>query len=98
MGKQSARAGQNHGLRPFAADADRDIFAARTDDVHAAGAGSGAPAAGHAAEIRAAIRRVDAEEAAWLVALDGSAKIGMVFGELAGGAGEGGDGDNPDPP
>ena len=29
--------------------------------------------------------RVDAEEAAWLVAIDGSEKIGMVFGELAGG-------------
>jgi GNAT superfamily N-acetyltransferase len=31
------------------------------------------------------VDRVDAEEAAWLVAIDGSEKIGMVFGELAGG-------------
>jgi GNAT superfamily N-acetyltransferase len=85
MGEQSARSGQNLTLRPFAADKDRDIFAARTDDVRAAGDGSGAPAGALDDEIRAAISRVDAEEAAWLVALDGSAKIGMVFGELAGG-------------
>jgi GNAT superfamily N-acetyltransferase len=85
MGEQSASAGQNLMLRPFVADKDRDIFAARTDDVHAAGDGSGAPAGDLDDEIRAAISRVDAEEAAWLVALDGSAKVGMVFGELAGG-------------
>ena len=36
-------------------------------------------------EIRAGVGRVDAEEAAWLVAIDGSEKVGMVFGELAGG-------------
>jgi GNAT superfamily N-acetyltransferase len=85
MGEQSARAEHNLVLRPFAADKDRDIFAARTDDVRAAGDGSGAPAGDLDDEIRAAITRVDAEEAAWLVALDGSAKVGMVFGELAGG-------------
>jgi GNAT superfamily N-acetyltransferase len=85
MGEQSARSGQNLTLRPFAADKDRDIFAARTDDVHAAGDGSGAPAGDLDDEIRAAITRVDAEEAAWLVAVDGSDKVGMVFGELAGG-------------
>ena len=72
-------------LRPFAADKDRDIFAARTDDVRAAGDGSGAPAGDLDDEIRAAVGRVDAEEAAWLVAIDGSEKVGMVFGELAGG-------------
>jgi GNAT superfamily N-acetyltransferase len=85
MGEQSARAEHNLVLRPFAADKDRDIFAARTDDVRAAGDGSGAPAGDLDDEIRAAITRVDAEEAAWLVALDGSAKVGMVFGELSGG-------------
>jgi GNAT superfamily N-acetyltransferase len=78
-------AGQNLVLRPFAADKDRDIFAARTEDVRAAGDGSGAPAGDLDDEIRAAVGRVDAEEAAWLVAIDGSDKIGMVFGELAGG-------------
>jgi GNAT superfamily N-acetyltransferase len=83
MGEQRARS--NLVLRPFSADSDRDIFAARTDDVGAAGDGSGAPAGDLDDEIRAAIGRVDAEEAAWLVAVDGSHKVGMVFGELAGG-------------
>ncbi|OBF36756.1 acetyltransferase [Mycobacterium sp. ACS1612] len=77
--------GQNLVLRPFAADQDRDLFAARTDDVRAAGDGSGAPPGDLDDEIRAALRRVDAEEAAWLVAIDGSEKVGMVFGELSGG-------------
>jgi GNAT superfamily N-acetyltransferase len=85
MAEQPMGHGQNLVLRPFAADKDRDIFAARTDDVRAAGDGSGAPAGDLDDEIRAAVSRVDAEEAAWLVAIDGSAKIGMVFGELAGG-------------
>jgi GNAT superfamily N-acetyltransferase len=85
MTEQPASSGHDLVLRPFAADRDRDIFAARTDDVRAAGDGSGAPAGDLDDEIRAAISRVDAEEAAWLVAIDGSEKIGMVFGELAGG-------------
>jgi GNAT superfamily N-acetyltransferase len=84
MGEQ-ASSEKNVVLRPFSADADRDIFAARTDDVRAAGDGSGAPAGDLDDEIRAAISRVNAEEAVWLVAVDGSQKIGMVFGELAGG-------------
>jgi GNAT superfamily N-acetyltransferase len=84
MGEQ-ASSEKNLVLRPFSADADRDIFAARTDDVRAAGDGSGAPAGDLDDEIRAAISRVNAEEAVWLVAIDGSQKIGMVFGELAGG-------------
>lgn len=83
--EQPASAGQNLTLRPFAADKDRDIFAARTDDVRAAGDGSGAPPGDLDDEIRAALGRVDAEEAAWLVAIDGSEKVGMVFGELSGG-------------
>ncbi len=85
MGEQPASTGQNLVLRPFSADEDRDIFAARTGDVRAAGDGSGAPAGDLDDEIRAAVGRVDAEEAAWLVAIDGSEKVGMVFGELAGG-------------
>ncbi len=85
MAEQPVSTGQNLVLRPFAADKDRDIFAARTDDVRAAGDGSGAPAGDLDDEIRAAVSRVDAEEAAWLVAMDGAEKIGMVFGELAGG-------------
>ncbi|HTI73400.1 MAG TPA: GNAT family N-acetyltransferase [Mycobacterium sp.] len=85
MAEPPAAQGLNLVLRPFAADQDRDIFAARTDDVRAAGDGSGAPAGDLDDEIRAALNRVDAEEAAWLVAIDGAEKIGMVFGELAGG-------------
>ncbi|MCZ8382022.1 GNAT family N-acetyltransferase [Mycobacterium sp. CPCC 205372] len=72
-------------LRAFDATADGDIFAARTADVGAAGDGSGGPAGDLADEISAAVSRVAAEEAAWLVAIDGSDKVGMVFGELAGG-------------
>jgi hypothetical protein len=72
-------------LRPFSASTDRDIFAARTDDVRQAGDGSGAPAGDLDDEIREGLARVDAEEAAWLVAIHGSEKIGMVFGDLVGG-------------
>lgn len=72
-------------LRPFSATEDRDVFAARTGDVRAAGDGSGAPAGALDDEIRAAVQRVEAEEAVWLVASVGPQKIGMVFGELAGG-------------
>lgn len=84
VGEQSAGS-EMLTLRPFDADVDRDIFAARTDDVRAAGDGSGAPAGDLDDEIRDAVARVDAEEAAWLVAVVGSQKVGMVFGELAGG-------------
>ncbi|MEO3757370.1 GNAT family N-acetyltransferase [Mycobacterium sp. B14F4] len=72
-------------LRPFTPEADRDIFAARTDDVREAGDGSGAPAGDLDDEIRAGLSRVDAEEAAWLVAVQGPNKVGMVFGDLIGG-------------
>jgi GNAT superfamily N-acetyltransferase len=72
-------------LRPFNADEDRDLFAARTEDVREAGDGSRAPAGDLDDEIRAGLRRVDAEEAAWLVAVHGSHKIGMVFGDLVAG-------------
>ena len=72
-------------LRPFAADADRDIFAARTADIQEAGDGSRAPAGDLEDEIRAGLQRVDAEEAAWLVALHGPLKVGMIFGDLISG-------------
>jgi len=72
-------------LRPFTSSADRDIFAARTEDVREAGDGSRAPAGDLDDEIRAGLQRVDAEEAAWLVAIHGTQKIGMVFGDLVGG-------------
>lgn len=72
-------------LRPFSHEADRDIFAIRTQEVGAAGDGSGAPAGELDDEIRSALARLGAEEAAWFVAVDGDQKVGMVFGELAGG-------------
>jgi GNAT superfamily N-acetyltransferase len=85
MGDRQPAAGESLTLRLFSADADRDIFAARTNDVRAAGDGSGAPAGDLDDEISAAVGRVHAEEAVWLVAIDGADKVGMVFGELANG-------------
>jgi GNAT superfamily N-acetyltransferase len=85
MGERPASTTESMVLRPFSPELDRDIFAARTADVGAAGDGSGAPAGELDDEIRGAIGRVHAEEAAWLVALVGSEKVGMVFGELAAG-------------
>ena len=72
-------------LRAFSHESDRDIFATRTEEMGAAGDGSGSPAGNLDDEIRAARDRLWAEEAAWFVALDGEEKVGMVFGELIGG-------------
>jgi ribosomal protein S18 acetylase RimI-like enzyme len=77
-----ASSGETLELRPFSADDDRDIFATRTEDMGAAGDGSGGPAGNLDDEIRAALARVDDEEAAWFVAIDSGQKVGMVFGEL----------------
>lgn len=85
LGERPASSGETLELRPFSAEHDRDIFAARTEDVGAAGDGSGGPAGNLDDEIRAALRRVDDEEAAWFVAVDSGQKVGMVFGELVGG-------------
>ncbi|KUH99098.1 GNAT family N-acetyltransferase [Mycobacterium sp. IS-3022] len=82
---EPARTADSLVLRPFLAAADRDIFAARTQDVRESGDGSRAPAGDLDDEIRAGLRRVDAEEAAWLVAVQGTEKVGMVFGDLVGG-------------
>jgi ribosomal protein S18 acetylase RimI-like enzyme len=85
LNERPASSGETLELRAFSADEDRDIFAARTEDVGAAGDGSGGPAGNLDDEIRAALRRVDDEEAAWFVAVDSGQKVGMVFGELVGG-------------
>jgi RimJ/RimL family protein N-acetyltransferase len=85
VNERPASADDSLWLRAFSHDADRDIFAARTDEVGAAGDGSGAPAASLDDEIRALRNRLHAEEAAWFVAIDGEDKVGMVFGELDGG-------------
>ncbi|MBV9091582.1 MAG: GNAT family N-acetyltransferase [Mycobacteriaceae bacterium] len=83
--QRPASSGESLVLRPFTGEADRDIFGARTEDMRAAGDGSGGPAGSLDDEIRAALARVDAEEAAWFVAVEGTQKVGMVFGELVGG-------------
>jgi GNAT superfamily N-acetyltransferase len=80
--ERPASSGESLELRPFSPEEDRDIFATRTGDIGAAGDGSGVPAGTLDDEIRAALRRVDDEEAAWFVAVDSGDKIGMVFGEL----------------
>jgi GNAT superfamily N-acetyltransferase len=85
LNERPASSGETLELRPFSADEDRDIFATRTEDVGAAGDGSGGPAGNLDDEIRAALRRVEEEEAAWFVAVDSGQKVGMVFGELVGG-------------
>lgn len=85
LGERPASSGEDLSLRQFSASADRDLFAARTSDVGAKGDGSGAPAGDLDDEIRAAVRRVSAEEAVWLVCEEVDQKVGMVFGELVGG-------------
>lgn len=83
LNERPASSGETVTLRPFSASEDRDIFVARTEEMGAAGDGSGTPAGSIDDEIGAALRRVDDEEAAWFVAVDAGAKVGMVFGELA---------------
>ncbi|KAA1245379.1 GNAT family N-acetyltransferase [Mycobacterium simiae] len=80
--ERPASFGETLELRPFSADEDRDIFSARTEEMGAAGDGSGGPAGNLDEEIVAALKRVDDEEAAWFVAVDCGEKVGMVFGEL----------------
>ncbi|HZA08429.1 GNAT family N-acetyltransferase [Mycobacterium sp.] len=83
--ERPASSGETLMLRPFSPESDRDIFAARTADVGAAGDGSGAPASDLDDEIGSAQTRFHNEDAVWLVAVEGQQKVGMVFGELAGG-------------
>jgi ribosomal protein S18 acetylase RimI-like enzyme len=82
LNERPASSGETLELRPFSPGEDRDIFAVRTEDMGAAGDGSGGPAGNLDDEIRAALRRVGDEEAAWFVAVDSGEKVGMVFGEL----------------
>jgi ribosomal protein S18 acetylase RimI-like enzyme len=79
-----ASSGDSLVLRPFSGPSDRDVFAARTEDIGAKGDGSGGPAGGLDDEIRSAQQRFDAEEAAWFDSVDGDQKDGKVFGELEG--------------
>ena len=84
MGEQPASTGQNLVLRPFAADKDRDIFAARTDDVRAAGDGSGRPPVTSTTRFAPpSAESTPKRRHGWWPSTD--RKVGMVFGELAGG-------------
>lgn len=80
--ERPASSGDSLELRPFSGSTDADIFAARTEEVGEAGDGSRAPAGVLEDELRAALARIDDEEAAWFVAMEGPSKVGMVFGEL----------------
>ncbi|WP_264992016.1 GNAT family N-acetyltransferase, partial [Mycobacterium montefiorense] len=57
LGERPASSGESVELRPFSADQDRDLFATRTEEIGAAGDGSGGPAGDLDDEIRAALRR-----------------------------------------
>jgi GNAT superfamily N-acetyltransferase len=82
--ERPASSGEGLELRPFAGESDRDIFAARTEDMDVAGDGSGGPAGALDDEISSGLGRINAEDAVWLVAVVGTEKVGMVFGELVG--------------
>lgn len=82
VSERPASLGETLELRTFSAVEDRDIFVTRTDEIKAAGDGSGAPAGAIDDEIRAAVKRLHDEEAVWFVAVDHGEKVGMVFGEL----------------
>ncbi|MHA7652147.1 GNAT family N-acetyltransferase [Mycobacterium sp. ML4] len=85
LNERPASSGETLELRSFNAAEDRDIFTARTDEIKAAGDGSGAPAGTIDDEISKAIKRLHDEEAAWFVAVCSGEKVGMVFGELLNG-------------
>lgn len=83
--ERPASSGDTLELRPFSGSGDADIFAVRTEEVGQAGDGSGAPAGVLEDELQAALARIDDEEAAWFVAVEGPSKVGIVFGELVDG-------------
>lgn len=85
LSERPASSGEGLALRAFDVESDRDIFAARNADIGAAGDGSGAPIGSLDDEVGLARARIDAEEAAWFVAVAGTQKVGMVFGELVNG-------------
>jgi GNAT superfamily N-acetyltransferase len=82
--QRPANSGGSLVLRPFVGESDRHIFAARTQDVNTSGHGSDGSFDDLDNEIRAALSQIDAAQAAWFVAVDGTRKVGMVFGELVG--------------
>ncbi|MGU3437501.1 GNAT family N-acetyltransferase [Actinomycetes bacterium M1A6_2h] len=85
LAERPASAGENLTLTAFDAAQDRDVFAARLEDVGASGDGLGGAAGDLDDEITAALSRVHHEDAVWYVAVEGTEKVGMVFGELVNG-------------
>ncbi|MGV9825795.1 MULTISPECIES: GNAT family N-acetyltransferase [unclassified Gordonia (in: high G+C Gram-positive bacteria)] len=85
LAERPASSGDTVILRVFSPVDDADLFSLRTAELGVAGDGSGHPAREIDEEIAQAAERVDQEEAVWLVAEDGSAKVGFVFGELTNG-------------
>jgi GNAT superfamily N-acetyltransferase len=83
--QRSTHSGGSLVLRPFAGESDRHIFAARALDINTSGHGSDGYFDDLDNEIRMALSHIDAGQAAWFVAIDGTRKVGMVFGELVGG-------------
>ncbi|MFT4200211.1 GNAT family N-acetyltransferase [Gordonia sp. (in: high G+C Gram-positive bacteria)] len=85
LAERPASSGDTLELRPFSPDDDADLFAERTAEQGSAGDGSGKPAGALHDEMSAAADRVDDEEAVWLTAVEGDAKVGLVMGELTDG-------------
>ncbi|MGW0039007.1 GNAT family N-acetyltransferase [Gordonia sp. NPDC003376] len=85
LAERPASSGDTIDLRPFSPADDADLFTVRTEELGLAGDGSGAPASAVSEEIAKGSDRVDNEEAVWLVATEGDAKVGFVFGELKSG-------------
>lgn len=82
LGDRPASSGETLALRVFSGEQDRDILADRTADVGASADGTGRPADDIGDEISSALARVEDEDAALFVAIDGGQKVGMVFGDL----------------
>lgn len=85
LAERPGSSGDTLNLRPFTAADDVDLFAVRTAEQGSAGDGSGAPALSIDEEVAKAAKRVDDEEAVWLVAVEHDTKVGFVFGELTDG-------------
>ena len=82
LGERPASSGDSLELRPFSAEEDRDIFAARTQDIGRRRRRIRRTGGQPRRRDPVGAARVDDEEAAWFVAIDSGEKVGMVFGEL----------------
>ena len=83
LNERPASSGEGLALRAFDGKADRDIFTARTEEIGAAGDGSGGPVGSLDDEVRSARARIDAEEAVWFVAVPAVASRSVVGAMLS---------------